>query len=289
MAQQKNFERPAVKAVTFSALMFIMMSTHAAYTLRWSDEFNSGTIGTKWNYQTGNGSQGWGNFEAQYYTNSTSNSSIVSDSAANGGKALRITLTKTGASSFSCWMGPCAYTSARLNSKAYFQRGRLEARIKHTQAAGFWPAFWMLGQNYRTGTVWPDCGEIDIMEQRNTENVTIGTIHWRDHTGQYAYYTGSGATSSQGSYHTYTVLWTDTMLTWSVDGVQFHAASIAGSVNGTDEFHKPFYVLLNFAAGTTSTPFTNFVPAVAASGTMHVDYVRLYQDTAVPGTSCTSC
>jgi len=192
--------------------------------MTWNDEF-AGDL-SKWTHQTGAG--GWGNSELENYTNGT-NSSIISDTAATDGKALRITLRG----------GPGAYTSSRLNSNAYFTRGQLEFRAKHTTAPGFWPALWMLGQNLRTGTVWPACGEIDVMEQRNTENINYGTMHWADQNNAYAYYGGStGATVT--SYQTYSILWTDQFIRWFVNGVQYWEGNIAGSGNGTDVLDKWF-------------------------------------------------
>jgi beta-glucanase (GH16 family) len=46
-----------------------------------------------------------------------------------------------------------------------------------------WPAFWMLGSNRKT-VGWPQCGEIDIMEQRGKySNITISTIHGPGYAG----------------------------------------------------------------------------------------------------------
>src|SRR5262245_40896534 len=76
--------------------------------LTWSDEFN-GAAGTapassRWRYDIGGG--GWGNSELEYYTNRTANS------AHDGNGNLVITARREGG--FSCWYGPCQYTSARL-------------------------------------------------------------------------------------------------------------------------------------------------------------------------------
>ncbi|KAH7719438.1 hypothetical protein AAVH_13112 [Aphelenchoides avenae] len=75
------------------------------------------------------------------------------------------------------------YTSGRINraGKFSFTYGRAEARIKLPRVQGTWPAFWLLGGSI--GSVgWPKCGEIDIMEQINTENDVFGTLHW-EHNG----------------------------------------------------------------------------------------------------------
>jgi hypothetical protein len=130
----------------------------------------------------------------------------------------------------------------------------------------------MLGANI--GSVgWPACGETDIMEHVNTETATHGTIHWD--AGGHASYGGSATVSNVGAYHLYTVEWTPASIKWFVDGTQYVEANIQGSINSTEEFHRPFFLLLNLAVGgdwpgppNGGTPF----PA-----RMSVDYVRVYQ------------
>src|ERR1044072_889369 len=55
-------------------------SAQTTWTLAWSDEFNgpagSAVDGAKWVLEVGNGSNGWGNHERQYYTNTTKNASM---------------------------------------------------------------------------------------------------------------------------------------------------------------------------------------------------------------------
>src|SRR2546421_9829178 len=55
------------------------------WTLVGSDEFNgpagSTVDGTKWTFETGNGSNGWGNHELEYYTSNTKNAAM--DGAGN--------------------------------------------------------------------------------------------------------------------------------------------------------------------------------------------------------------
>ena len=60
---------------------------------------------------------------------------------------------------------------------------------------------------------------------------------------------------------------------WSIDSVVFYETSLKG--NGMDEFHQPFFILLNFALGGDwpgQTIADNLLPAK-----MYVDYVRVYQ------------
>ncbi|MBP6430444.1 MAG: glycoside hydrolase family 16 protein, partial [Ferruginibacter sp.] len=122
-----------------------------SWELAWSDEFNTpGAVdAAKWGFDLGGG--GWGNSELQVYTNNSSNVAVNAD-----GK-LMITALSNGS----------GFTSARIKTKGLFSQayGRFEARIKTPSGPGIWPAFWMLGSNIDTKP-WPQCGEIDIMEQK---------------------------------------------------------------------------------------------------------------------------
>ena len=83
-------------------------------------------------------SGGWGNGEAQYYTNRPENARI------EDGMLVIEALQEKYEDSY--------YTSARLKTQGLrtFQYGRIEARVKVPAGKGLWPAFWMLGSNFPT-------------------------------------------------------------------------------------------------------------------------------------------
>lgn len=238
------------------------MNVSAAYNLVWQDEFDTGSLNTSnWTCEIGTGSGGWGNNELEYYTDRSQNVRIE-----NGNLVIQALKESYGGMS---------YTSARLKTqgKRSWTYGKVEARIKIPTGQGVWPAFWMLGNNISTVS-WPACGEIDIMEHVNNEATAHGTIHW-DYNG-YQYYGGPSPNLDFSQYHVYAIEWNSSSIKWFIDGVQYREANIANNINGTDEFHRPFFILLNLAIGgnwpgspNSSTPF----PA-----TMYVDYVRVYQD-----------
>ena len=60
-----------------------------------------------------------------------------------------------------------------------------------------------------------------------------------------------------------------------MDGVQFHEANILNNINGTEEFHKPFFLILNLAVGGNWPGQTIDDSKLPAS--MYVDYVRVYK------------
>lgn len=237
--------------------------------LVWSDEFNNTTINTaNWKFETGGG--GWGNNELENYTARPENVSI-----SNGN--LMIIARKES-------FGGSNYTSTRMKTQGLqkWTYGKIEARIKLPATKGIWPAFWMLGENI-TQVGWPKCGEIDIMEHVNLEPKTNGTIHW-DNNGHAQY--GGDTTCDVKKYHIYGIEWDNQTINWTLDGKKYKDANIKNGINGTSEFHEPFFILLNMAVGGNwpgAPDGTSVFP-----DTMFVDYVRVYQKTTdITSTSLT--
>ena len=228
--------------------------TSKAWYLVWSDEFNGHSVDTSvWHFETGD--NGWGNHEQEYYQ--SANASVQHGN-------LVITAKKETS-------GPHPYTSARMKTQGTkaFEYGKIEARIKLPVGLGFWPAFWMLGANISSAP-WPACGEIDIMEHINTDSLIYGTMHWLNTT--HVSNGGHVATSPSG-WHTYSVEWDADSIKWIVDNIKYHAAAITS--NSTEEFHQPFFILLNLAVGgdwPKQTINDSLLPAK-----MYVDWVRVYQ------------
>ena len=256
----------------------------SGWSLVWADEFDepAGTAPNpaNWAYEIGDttpdGKNGWGNDELQYYTDDPDNA------ATDGNGNLVITLDEADGSQ-ECYYGPCEFESARLltQNKAEFAYGRIESRLQVPDGGdGLWPAFWSLGTDI-TYNPWPGAGEIDFMEYvSRLPNEIFGTVHGPGYNGG-----GSiggiydfGAPVSD-DYHTFTVEWEPDLITWYVDGIQYHQVTPA-NVPGPWVFDKPFFMLLNLAAGG------NFGGAVDPANTYPqeyaIDYVRVYQgpDTA---------
>jgi len=157
---------------------------------------------------------------------------------------------------------------------ASWTRGRMEARIDLPATRGMWPAFWMLGTNI-TSVGWPACGEIDIMEMAGggtRENTILGTIHW-DFNGHASFGGSTTGTHWPDTYHIYAIEWEQTEIRWFVDGVQYVAANI--TINNTEEFSRPMFLLLNLAVGGTFPG--NPDASTILPQQMRVDYVRVYQ------------
>ena len=245
-----------------------------SWTLVWSDEFDgpngSAVDSNKWSFDIGG--NGWGNNELETYTNRIANAHL------EGGmlviKALKETFT-----------GPDGitrnYTSARVLTRNKFSQayGRFEARIKIPYGQGIWPAFWMLGDNISTAH-WPNCGEIDIMENIGKEpSIIHGTFHGPGYSG------GNGVSASyalpQGrkfsdDFHTFAIEWEPNVIRFYVDRLLYKTRTPADLPPGTTwVFDHPFFIILNVAAGGDwpgSPDATTVFPQQ-----MLVDYVRVYR------------
>ena len=251
----------------------------AGWTLTWSDEFDgpdgSAADPTKWTHDVGG--NGWGNNELEYYTDGTKNAVV------QGGN-LVITATTAGTASLTCSYpsnGPCGYTSARLKTEGLFSQkyGRFEARIQIPEGQGLWPAFWMLGANIASVS-WPDCGEIDIMENVGKEPATnhgslhmpaAGTMNDDSLTGQYSI--ASGALGD--AFHTYAVEWSSAAIKFYVDDQLYETQTPSTATGRTWEFNAPFFIILNVAVGG-SFPGSPDSSSVFPQ-TMKVDWVRVYE------------
>jgi beta-glucanase (GH16 family) len=248
-----------------------------AWKLVWSDEFNgpdgSPVDPSKWVLETGG--NGWGNDELEYYTSRPQNSYQQ-----NGNLVIKVVAEKyTGDDKVSR-----DYTSARLKTQGKFSQayGRFEARIKIPRGQGIWPAFWMLGADIEK-TPWPECGEIDIMENIGKEPYLVhSTIHGPGYSGANAIgmpYALSGERKYFDDFHVYAVEWEPNVLRFYVDENLFETRTPADLPKDAQwVYDHPFFLLLNVAEGG-SWP-GNPDATSAFPQTMLVDYVRVYGRTA---------
>jgi beta-glucanase (GH16 family) len=231
----------------------------------WADEFdgpaNALPDPSKWTYDLGN--NGWGNQELETYTN------LVQNVHVDGTGHLIIHVDKSGST----------YTSARIKTQGLFaaRYGRVEARIRLPFGQGIWPAFWMLGTNV-TSVGWPQCGEIDVMENIGREpSVNHGSIHGPGYSGGNSVtglFTLPGGAKFSDDFHVFAVQWAAQSMTFSVDGNAYKTVTPASLPSGASwVFDNPFFLILNVAVGGTfpgnpdaSTQFPQ---------EMIVDYVRV--------------
>jgi beta-glucanase (GH16 family) len=270
-----------IKLVTLSflSITFLGCSTNEKQTvttmnqLVMQDEFD--VVGAPnnalWGYDTGNGINGWGNNELEYYTNRPQNIKVEDG-------MLKITALKES------YMGS-SYTSARILTKGKFEQkyGRIEARIKMPWGKGLWPAFWMLGANSESVS-WPQCGEIDIMEYLgNNPTSVFGTLHGPDHLGStdpkpYDIFVTKTYTLQNNrfdtDFHVFGIEWGENYINYYVDNVLYNQIT-PFNYTGVWVFNQPFYIILNLAVGGKLPGSPN--SETVFPQTMLVDYVRVYQ------------
>lgn len=226
--------------------------------LIWSEEFEEAGRPNDdiWNYEIGNGNNGWGNRELQYYTEE--NVTIIDD-------AMKITLKAESRSGFD-------YTSSRLNTldKFDFQYGRIEFRAKLPKGEGTWPALWMMGVDFPT-VGWPFCGEIDVMEHRgNQQDVIHGSLHFPGNSGGNAVTSNVEKSGVSDGFNLYTVEWTEEHILFALNNKVYHTFENDGSL----PYNQPFFLIVNVAMGGT---FGGEVDPDFDQSSMEIDYIRVYQ------------
>lgn len=248
----------------------------------WSDEFD-GAAGaaidtTKWRYDTADGCAsgncGWGNSEKEYYSRAADNIGL------NGHGQLIVT-ARVAPAGLPCYYGPCRYTSAKITTRDRMQAsppGRVAARIKLPTGQGLWPAFWMLGHGV-PARGWPDCGELDIMENRGSEpTITSSAMHGPGYSGNTPF--AHRQTLAQGTisdaFHVFAVVWDSARVHFFVDdSLHFTITRPEVEHYGSWVFDQPFFLILNLAVGGhfDGDPQSDAIfPA-----TITVDWVRVYR------------
>ena len=271
------------------------------YVVVWEDTFDgSGQPSTaNWNYHIGNGFNpgaqafdGWGNGEWEWYRPEQS-------TRQNGNLVIRADwFSSPTVIAGRNWF----QRSGRLTTKGKrsWTFGRIEARIALPNKTATWPAFWMMGDacddtattNFNApitsfdtmASNWASCGEVDIMEHRNSETVTFQNLFWDTRTGLFPW--ASATTTDQPGtftvgdvtqFHLYTIEWEPTQIRWYIDRTTnpnpVHTVDISAA--NQEEFRKPFHIILNLALGG-QFPGTQPIQANFPLFMM-VDYVRVWQ------------
>jgi len=239
--------------------------------LVWSDDFdNSSVQEDKWSIVKAGG--GFGNGELQYYTDHDENVRLEQG-------VLRITAR--------CdeYHGH-AFTSAKLQTKGKAEFGpghRVEVRARIPEGKGTWPAIWMLPAENAFGR-WPQSGEIDIME---AVGCTQGEVYGTVHTGAYNHmkHTEKFNTLSTdvSEWHTYAIEWTDSEISWYVDGRLYHRFVRRSDNSEEWPFSRRFYLILNLAVGGSwggmclhGRPSCHSAQEFGHDQVMEVDFARVY-------------
>lgn len=239
------------------------------FQLVWSDEFDyeGHPEPTKWAFDTEGNYAGWGNNEAQHYTENDIDNAWVVD-----GK-LHITAIKEN-------IEGKEFSSARIISKPYWKYGRIEVKARLPKARGTWSAIWAMpgGWSFNDGN-WPDVGEIDIMEHVGHD---LGTVHASAHSKDYQWQKNTQKTGTiylpdvSEEFHSYIFEWNEEVMRTYVDDSVYFEYRNEGLGDTKWPYNKPFYLILNVAVGGAWGSVQG-IDIDAFPQTMEIDYVRVYQ------------
>jgi beta-glucanase (GH16 family) len=156
------------------------------------------------------------------------------------------------------------YTSGLLTTKESFSQtyGYFEMRADLPDAAGAWPAFWLLPKS----GAWPP--ELDVMETLTTDaRSDWTTAHTSlDPSGHASSATSSLAPDTADGFHTYGALWTPATISWYIDGVEVFETATPADMN------SPMYMLANMALGG----WGGAIDGADMPAEMKIDYIRAY-------------
>jgi beta-glucanase (GH16 family) len=212
------------------------------------DDFSGPALDTaKWNIEkTGMHF----NNELQAYVDSSATLSFAGGSAAEGAQNGALVLQPQFAPGFVTKDGQqFNFISSRINTKdkAEFTYGTIAARIKLTDGAGLWPAWWLLGNGN-----WPETGEVDIMENIGEKDWANAAVHGKGYSGDAGlvnrlYFPENNDATN---WHVYAVDWTPDTMVFKYDGVaMFRVTKPMTQFFGEWAFDNPKYLILNFAVG----------------------------------------
>ncbi|KAL2131416.1 hypothetical protein VTI74DRAFT_5127 [Chaetomium olivicolor] len=253
--------------------------SYDGYRLIWSDSFPGpgGSLPNEnnWNIVTGNPGV---NGELETYQRDSRNVQI------SGGNTMQIVP----------WHDGSSWTSGRLESKYTFTpraggRTIAEAQIRFggndiSTKQGLWPAFWLLGDSIRSGTSWPACGELDILETVNGQLTGYGTAHCtvcNEPNGR-----GASISIPNQGWQRWRIVWDLTSgdwrsqtVTWFMNDQPFHQIS-GGQLNDqgvwTALTAKPLFFILNVAVGGAWPGYPNGNTLGGYGAMMEVGYVAQY-------------
>jgi beta-glucanase (GH16 family) len=262
-----------VLALSSAVSLFASGSEQPNWHLVWADEFEvaGSPDPSKWDYDLGRGESvglwGWGNNEAQYYTDRTENARV------EDGRLIIEARREP--------MGSAEYTSARMVTRHQgdWLYGRIEVRAKMPEGRGTWPAIWMLPTDWVYGA-WPNSGEIDIMEHVGFD---LGRIHGTIHTAAFNHMQGTerGGSTWRGDlgqrFYTYAIEWDAERIRWFVDDEEYFVFERQARFGWEQwPFDRRFHLILNIAIGGNWGGIQG-IDDSRFPQRMEVEYVRVYQ------------
>ena len=174
-------------------------------------------------------------------------------------------------------------TATTLESHS-FKQGYFEARMRWTKGNGAWPGFWLLSTTHATNPKWPSpacsdptclSSELDMFEGQGSEpNVFYGTVH-RNSCDCYGVSNQQNGNNYQpvgvdlaAGFHTYAALWTQSQITWYLDGQRLMSAPTYDSTN------QEMFLLLQMWIGGWTKDTDSSTPSELET---QVDWVHVWQ------------
>jgi hypothetical protein len=171
--------------------------TLQGYTTKWFDQFTGTCQPSTVNWDIREDGPNWGgNKEVQQYTKFTAN--VYLSGTQNGTMCIAPTRVAPDPTTFIGPTHPPNWNSGRVECRLKWnclpkQKMRFEALLRTScdpitgrfiekAQKGMWPAFWALGDIFRTTgdpkrSQWPFCGEWDIMEKRANLSNSTSSLH----------------------------------------------------------------------------------------------------------------
>lgn len=255
--------------------------TKDGYKLVWSDEFakEGKPDSLKWGYESGF----IRNQEKQYYTNRLENARVEKGQLIIEAHKELFKNTQYESDETKDWRKNKSfadYTSASLTTKdlAEWTYGRIDISAKLSEGVGLWPAFWMLGKNWKEAG-WPKCGEIDIMEHVGYDSDSIfGTIHTEAFNHMKGTQKGKSifVANPYNSFHTYSLVWTPDYIDFLLDDVVYNHIVNEKKTQAEWPFDQDFHLKINIAVGGMLGGRKG-IDDNAFPSKMIIDYVRVFQ------------
>jgi len=200
---------------------------------------------------------------------------------------LNLPVTRA-AQPFTCAGKTASYNAGMVVSKQKFTQtyGRFEMRAKIPMSKGLHAAFWLLPENSYNAKGQLDYGEIDVMESGGVyTDIASPHLHYVLTPGNLQSGSYCHVANMATQFHTYTLEWTPTTMTFSYDGTTCwkttwqtaYPYQPAGTY-APAPFDQPFYMILNMGTDTAQTIAANAVTSTTnLSQPMQVDYVRVWK------------
>lgn len=174
---------------------------------------------------------------------------------------------------------PSPYLTGGIQTKdhkAFAPGGYLEVRAKLQGAQGAWPAIWLLP--FDTTQMWPNGGEVDIMERLSFEDKAYQTVH-----SHYTYDLGRTANPlstlaspiDPNGYNVYGVAILEDKVEFYINGHKtLTYPKINDGAEGQYPFYKPMYLLIDMQLGGQ---WVGKVNPDDLPVEMQVDWVKYYR------------